>query len=122
MNRDEGTKNRARRLRRNQTDAERKLWQKLRHRQLIGARFRRQHPIGPFIADFCSTEHRLVIELDGRHHASQGGRDRERTKYLNHRGYRVLRFWDDEVLKETAVVVEVIAGTIRKGSRNGPSP
>ena len=72
----------ARRLRRSQTDVERKLWSRLRDRRLCGARFRRQHPIGPFIADFCCTETKLVVELDGGQHGLQKRSDAERTAFL----------------------------------------
>ena len=88
----------ARRLRSNSTDAERKLWQGLRMKQIGGAKFRRQHRIGPFIADFCCPERALVIELDGGHHADHPADDAERTKMLAKRGYRVVRFWNNEVL------------------------
>ena len=88
----------ARRLRRNQTDAERKLWSRLRDRRLCGARFRRQHPIGPFISDFCCTEAKLVIELDGGQHVLQKRSDAERTEFLEGQGYRVIRFWDNDAL------------------------
>src|SRR3989344_2565986 len=91
----------ARRLRRSQTDAERKLWLSLRARQITSAKFRRQHPIGRYIVDFCFPEHCLVVELDGGQHAAQLSRDRHRSEFLVQRGYRVLRFWDHEVLKNT---------------------
>lgn len=83
----------ARQLRRSQTDAERKLWTRLRARQVNGLKFRRQHPIGRYIVDFCCPEHQLVVELDGGHHARQARADEHRTKFLVQLGYRVLRFW-----------------------------
>ena len=83
----------ARRLRRDQTDAERKLWPRLRGRQVNGAKFRRQHPVGRYIADFCCPELGIVVELDGGHHALKPLTDRRRTDFLAQRGYRVLRFW-----------------------------
>jgi len=98
----------ARRLRRSQTDAEGKLWSKLRDRQVCRAKFRRQHPIGPFVTDFCCVESGLVIELDGGQHATQAQADQRRSAYLERNGYRVLRFWDNEVLTNTAVVLERI--------------
>ncbi len=101
-------RHRARALRRTQTDAERKLWARLRARQLGGAKFRRQHSIGPFIADFCCVEHGLVIELDGGQHAARVSADRRRTAFLARQGYRVLRFWDHKVLAKTEAVLERI--------------
>lgn len=100
----------ARSLRANQTDAERRLWSLLRSRQLNGLKFRRQHLIGSYIVDFCCAEHRLVVELDGGQHADEVQKDERRTQRLNEEGYRVLRFWNHEVLTETAAMVEAIAG------------
>ena len=100
---------RARALRREQTDAERMLWSRLRDRQLQGAKFRRQHPIGPYIADLCCPERRLVVEVDGSHHAQRIESDRQRTDILVREGYRVLRFWDNDVLVNTETVLEEIA-------------
>jgi very-short-patch-repair endonuclease len=94
-----------RKLRREQTDAERKLWSLLRSRQLEAYKFRRQHTIGPYIADFCCLERRLVIELDGGLHVVQVKRDEERTNLLKSKGFQVLRVWDHEVFKETDVVI-----------------
>ena len=98
----------SRRLRREQTDAESKLWARLRDRQLCNAKFRRQHAIGPFIADFCAVERGLVIELDGGQHATQAQVDQRRSAYLERSGYRVLRFWDNEVLMNMEAVLERI--------------
>ena len=100
---------RARRLRREQTDSERKLWWRLRDRQLAGAKFRRQHPIGQYIVDSCCVERKLVVELDGGQHLIAFEADRRRTWFLVQRGYRVLRIWDHDVLMNPAVVVEQIA-------------
>ncbi|MBI4488448.1 MAG: endonuclease domain-containing protein [Deltaproteobacteria bacterium] len=108
-----GSRDRARRLRRDQTEAEHRLWRRLRARQLCDTKFRRQHPIGPFIVDFCCVEGRLVVELDGGQHAVEVERDQRRTAYLAERGYRVLRFWDHEVLTNIEAVMEQIAETIR---------
>src|ERR1700674_2806326 len=96
----------ARRLRREQTDAERELWMHLRGRQLAGAKFRRQYQIGRYIADFCSVENLLVIELDGGQHAGQVAKDEKRTKHLANCGFRVLRFWNDQVLTDMGSVSE----------------
>lgn len=95
----------ARRLRRTQTDAERKLWLRLRDRQLCGAKFRRQHPMGPFLTDFCCMEIGLVIELDGSQHMVRALKDHKRSLYLQQRGYRILRFWDNQVLTNTDAVL-----------------
>ena len=77
-------------------------------RQLQGFKFRRQATIGPYIADFVSFEAKLIIEVDGGHHAGQKAKDSLRTSWLNKQGFRVLRFWDTEVLKETRSVLEAI--------------
>src|SRR5271169_58007 len=84
---------RARSLRSDQPDAERKLWSVLR-RHALGVKFRRQHPIGSFIVDFCCIEERLIVELDGSQHALQTETDARRTRFLKAKGYRVLRFWN----------------------------
>jgi len=110
----------ARRLRRSETDAERKLWFRLRNRRLAGLKFRRQHPIGPFVADFCCTEARLIIELDGGQHALKRRSDTKRTAYLEGQGYRVLRFWNDEALSNTDAVLQRI--TLELGVHDCPSP
>jgi very-short-patch-repair endonuclease len=98
----------ARRLRREQTDAEGILWRHLRARQMRGAKFRRQHPIGSYFADFCSTERRLIIELDGAEHIDRAKEDETRTLFLKSEGYRVLRFWNSQVLDGTEEVLGVI--------------
>jgi len=108
----------ARRLRRDQTDAERTLWWRLRDRQLSGAKFRRQHPVGPFITDFCCPEVELIIELDGGQHAGQREADAQRTAFLEAHGYRVLRFWDNEVLANIEGVLERIAEVLRNPHPN----
>jgi very-short-patch-repair endonuclease len=100
----------ARQLRRSQTEAERVLWGRLRNRQLEGVKFRRQQPIGRFIVDFASLEQDLVIEIDGGQHAREPDQtnDRERASWLEQQGYRVLRFWDNEVLMNLECVLERI--------------
>ena len=107
----------AKRLRRTQTDAELKLWRHLRDRQMNGFKFRRQQPIGRYIVDFFCPESKLVVELDGGHHADQVQKDQRRTEFLNKAGYRVLRFWDNEVLSETEAVLQKIVEEL-----NHPSP
>ena len=74
----------------------------------MGYRFRRQHPIGPFFADFACVECRLIVELDGGQHGEQRAADEQRTAYVRGLGWRVIRFWDDEVLMDTGLVLEEI--------------
>ena len=100
------------------TDAERRLWQQLRARQLGGFKFRRQQPVGPFIADFVCVERMLVVELDGSQHLDSGS-DRRRDAWFAREGYRVLRFWNNEALGRTGVVLEVILAALASG---GPHP
>ena len=100
---------RARSLRQNPTDAERKLWQRLRH--LPNAHFRRQATIGTFFADFGCHTTRLVIEVDGGQHAESES-DQSRTAYLNENGYRVLRFWNHDVLTNIEGVLELIVSAV----------
>ncbi len=88
----------ARKLRRDTTDAEKLLWKHLRHRKLAGMKFRRQHLIGRYIADFCCEEEKLVIELDGGQHSNNTDRDEHRTQYIEKFGYRVIRYWNSEIL------------------------
>ena len=96
---------RARALRNNPTDAESKLWAQLRQRNLDGFRFRRQQPIGPYIVDFFCPDARLVVEIDGGQHAARENEDAERTEWLGSRGYRVVRYWNNEVLSNTEGVL-----------------
>jgi len=116
--------NLARNLRRNCTDAEKLLWQRLRNRQVGGVKFRRQQPIGQYIVDFMSFEKKLVIELDGGQHneVSLIKLDRQRDRYLRERGYTVLRFWDNEVLRNTDGVLEVIAKNLGLYPHPNPLP
>jgi very-short-patch-repair endonuclease len=101
--------NRARILCRNQTDVERRLWRLLRDRRLEGFKFRRQQSIGPYFADFACIDKRLVVEADGGQHSDRAGYDRARTHYLESCGYRVMRFWNHEViLAEEAVLEEIL--------------
>jgi very-short-patch-repair endonuclease len=106
------TRERARRLRREQTDAEQRLWIHLRANRMMGAKFRRQHPIGKYIVDFCCIERGLVVEADGGQHADQVEADQRRTAFLMERGFHVLRFWDNEVILHLDVVLEKIAKEI----------
>ena|SRR3989344_1511593 len=100
--------NKRRALRRGQTDAERKLWSRLRKRQLRGLRFRRQFSVGLYILDFYCPEKRLAIEVDGGHHLDQKMYDDQRTQYLVSLNIRVLRFWNSEVLMNIDSVLERI--------------
>jgi very-short-patch-repair endonuclease len=99
---------RARPLRKASTDAENLLWFRLRNRQLLELKFRRQCPIGKYIADFACVEIGLVIELDGGQHLDQIAYDARRTAEMKQLGFETLRFWDHEVLKETDAVMERI--------------
>ena len=100
----------AKMLRANATDAERILWSVLRGKKLAALRFRRQQPIGPYIADFFCPTAKLVVELDGSQHGADtvSAHDEERTRYLESKGYRVLRFWNVEVMKDRDIVVEAV--------------
>ena len=102
---------RARTLRRDMTDAERRLWAALRHRRLRALKFRRQHPIGPFIVDFACIEHRLIVEADGGQHADNED-DARRTMWLENRGWRVLRFWNNDIPTNPEGVQEAILQVI----------
>ncbi|MBM3549423.1 MAG: endonuclease domain-containing protein [Alphaproteobacteria bacterium] len=115
----EGTKTRARDLRRKMTDAERALWKHLRAHRLEGWPFRRQHPIPPYVVDFASVEARLVIEVDGgRHAASQA--DAERDAFLSAQGWQVLRFWNNDVLANPDGVLTQLLETL--AARKWPPP
>jgi very-short-patch-repair endonuclease len=111
--------NRARSLRRNLTDAERLLWSRLRRRQLGGFRFRRQHVVGAYICDFVCPEMALVVELDGSQHLSEEAYDFRRDAYLRARGFRVLRFWNGQVLRDTGNVVETIFEALHRKEMDG---
>ena len=108
---------RARQLRRAMTDAERRLWWHLRDLKTQGAHFRRQATIGPYFADFACHECKLVVEVDGGGHAGveQVTADKVRTRFLETEGYRVLRFWNNEVLNDTEAVMTVIYNALNSG-------
>jgi very-short-patch-repair endonuclease len=89
---------RARDLRREAGIAERLVWRLISDRKLAGCKFRRQHPIGPYFADFACVEQKLVVEIDGEHHAFQVEADSRRTEVMNSKGWRVVRFWANEVV------------------------
>ena len=102
----------ARRLRREETEWEHSLWERLRRRQLYGFKFRRQHPIGPFFADFFCPEAKLIIEIDGSQHADGLNLDKSRTEFLRNAGYDVLRFWNHEISSEIDAVMQRIADAL----------
>ena len=101
----------ARRLRRDQTDAERKLWFRLRDRRLNGMKFRRQMPIKSYVVDFCCESARLIVELDGGQHSESCVEDARRTADLEAYGYLVLRFWNNDVLSNIGSVLETVVAT-----------
>ncbi|WP_027170138.1 endonuclease domain-containing protein [Mesorhizobium sp. WSM3224] len=105
-------RNFARAMRREPTEAESRLWHELRGRRLDRIKFRRQVPIGRFIADFVCAEAQLIVEIDGSQHA-ESRRDLERDAELKARGFRVLRFWNDDVLKELDAVCDTIIAYVR---------
>jgi very-short-patch-repair endonuclease len=111
----------ARSLRRNQTEAERRLWNLLRNRSVNGLKFVRQHPIDPFVVDFVCRELMLVIEVDGSQHVDDASYDERRTNFLNGRGYAVLRFWNSEVLRHLDSVHDLVTA-VAAGESLGPSP
>lgn len=115
---------RARALRHESTDAEQLLWRHLRASQLQGHKFRRQHPIGPYFADFACIDSRLVIELDGGQHAAEAAvsRDAARSEFLFSQGWRVLRFWNHDVLTELQAVLQTIAEALQQNPHPNPLP
>jgi very-short-patch-repair endonuclease len=108
----------ARQLRRNMTGAEQLLWRHLRAHRLLGQKFRRQQPLGPYIVDFVHFGVRVIVEADGGQH-SQSPRDAVRDAWLKSQGFKVLRFWNNEILGECEAVLEVILKTV---STLSPSP
>ncbi len=99
---------RASELRKSPTPAEAKQWACLRKNQLNGVSFRRQHAIGPFITDFCSPRSKLIIELDGSQHMDIEVYDNDQTRFLNERGFKVLRFWNNDVMNDLNGVIQAI--------------
>ena len=112
---------RSRELRKSSTPAEDKLWQALRNRNLGDYKFRRQHPIGPYIADFFCAEVGLIVEVDGGGHLDQVEYDQDRTDWLEDHGYHVIRFWNDDVLDHLDDVAQQIIHTCEglQGERKG---
>jgi very-short-patch-repair endonuclease len=109
----EGARDRARTLRRGMTVAENSLWRILRSRQIEGQRFRRQVPLGRYIVDFLCHQARLVIEVDGGQHEPSSLQEAERSRFLKSQGYRVLRFWNHEILENPDGVHAMIVGHLR---------
>src|ERR1700730_12194367 len=105
----DGAHARARTLRQNMTQAERRVWQILRSHRMTGYQFRRQVPIGRYIADFVCHEARLIVEIDGGQHDRSSPREAERNGFLENEGYRILRFWNNEILENLDGVHETIA-------------
>jgi very-short-patch-repair endonuclease len=102
----------ARRLRSVPTEAEKRLWAHLRSKQLSGFRFRRQQPIGDFVVDFFCPEARVIVEVDGGQH-NDSGSDERRDVWLGSQGYRVIRFWNNEVIANIEGVLETLLGALR---------
>jgi very-short-patch-repair endonuclease len=109
----------ARKLRQNLTEAERRLWGRLRRRQLDGYKFRRQHPIGIYVCDFICLEARVVVELDGSQHLDQAPHDLHRDAFLRAQGFRVRRFWNGDVLARTENVLETIFEALHREELDG---
>jgi very-short-patch-repair endonuclease len=112
----------ARRLRRDQTRAERELWFRLRDRRLAGWKFRRQFPIDRFVVDFFCADAHLIIELDGGQHSVRLEADAQRTKILEAMGYLVLRYWNNDVVENIDGVLEDIATTLEQHRSEPPHP
>lgn len=108
----DGMRDRARELRRNMSEVEKKLWSRLRGHQVGGCKFRRQEPLEGYIVDFVCFEKRLVVEVDGREHAEQTAEDAERAAKLEAAGYRVVRFWNNDVVRNIDGVVAMIMDAV----------
>jgi very-short-patch-repair endonuclease len=104
------------------TEAEVRLWARLRHGLIKGHHFRRQVPIGPYVVDFACLRTRLLIEVDGGQHVEESELDGERTAWLKTQGFRVLRFWNNDVLQRTEVVLESIRNAVLETPPPYPPP
>ncbi|MBI3898163.1 MAG: endonuclease domain-containing protein [Gammaproteobacteria bacterium] len=111
----------AKKLRCDQTDAEQRLWYHLRAHRFLGLKFKRQKPIGGYIVDFVCHEHQLIIEVDGGQHQENAESDRRRDASLHLQGYRVLRFWNHDVLQRTEAVLEAIHLAVQPISSINPN-
>lgn len=109
-------------LRSHQTDAELRLWYHLRGHRFLGIKFKRQKPVGPYIVDFIAVDKGLVIEIDGGQHVDSQMRDAARTAFLEAQGYRVVRFWNDDVLARTDQVLEQIRVALDEQEPLSPNP
>jgi very-short-patch-repair endonuclease len=103
------------------TDAESRLWYFLRAHRFGTAKFKRQAPIGPYVADFVCFDRKIVIEVDGGQHADNA-RDLRRDAWFQEQGFQILRFWNDDVLKNTRGVVEIISNSLVSAETKSPSP
>jgi very-short-patch-repair endonuclease len=112
----------ARALRTESTDVERLLWRHLRAKRFAGYKFRRQQPIGPYIADFVCFDTKLVVEVDGGQHADQRAQDAERDAWLRRQGFDVLRFWNNDVVRDLDAVLSVILEKLSRMPDGSPSP
>ena len=112
----------ARKLRQQSTDAERMLWKHLRAHRMAGYKFRRQVVIEPYIVDFICLDARLIVEADGGQHLEQAEDDLKRSAFLQSRGYKVIRFWNDEILTDTHIVLERIYNYLITAPSPQPSP
>jgi very-short-patch-repair endonuclease len=110
----------AQKLRTRLTDAEHKLWNQIRSRQIMGFKFRRQAPIGKYIVDFICFERKLILELDGGQHAVQQKYDDVRTQWLESQGFKVIRFWNNDVMSNIEGMKEVIALNLNTPHPNLP--
>lgn len=120
QNADAMANERARHLRRNQTEAERRLWLYLKDMKREGFHFRRQCPVGPYVADFLCYSARIIVEVDGGQHGLDAGieHDRRRDEWFVENGYRVLRYWNNDVLGNTQGVMETILSILNEGKRS----
>jgi very-short-patch-repair endonuclease len=109
---------RAKQLHRNMSPAEEKLWKHLRAHRMGDVHFRNQHAIGNYIVDFCAPRRKLIIELDGSQHLDQKEYDEERTKYLELRGYKVLRFWNNDIMNNIDDVLKAIWNVLSEEKRD----
>ena len=118
----DGARERARALRRQMTEAERRIWQILRSRRMSGNKFRRQVPIGLYIADFVCHEARLIVEIDGGQHDRSPQGEATRSRFLESEGYRILRFWNSEILANLDGVHAMICHALGCVTPTQPSP
>jgi very-short-patch-repair endonuclease len=112
----------ARKLRQEQTDAEKTFWNQVKDRRLEGHKFRRQVPIDPYIVDFMCLEKRLVVEIDGGQHDENRAKDDHRTRYIEQQGFRVIRFWNNDVLQNMPGVLEIVLASLGRRPAAPPRP